>query len=157
RNFGSPAETYLVVLLFIGGVHAVGVLFSGLFQPLLDMHGFRQTQTAISAYWMVHGGPWLAYETPVMGYPWAIPFEFPVYQGLVALLALIGVPIDVGGRLVSFAFFAACLAPLWTIFRAFNWPRTTYLAIATLFIASPIYTFWARTVMIETTAVFFGL
>jgi hypothetical protein len=41
----------------------------------------------------------LAYETPVWGYPWSIPMEFPIYQWIVALFGLIGIPIETAGRL----------------------------------------------------------
>jgi len=45
--------------------------------PLLGMHSFRQTYTAITAYWLMQGSPWFHYETPVLGAPWSIPYEFP--------------------------------------------------------------------------------
>jgi hypothetical protein len=133
------------------------VLSIGLFQPLLDQYSFRQTQTAITAYWLWKGGAWFAYETPVLGQPWTIPFEFPLYQYLVALLRLAGVPIDVGGRLVTFGFYLGCLWPLRLLFRALKFGRTAYLAVSILFLASPIYVYWGRTVMIESCALFFGL
>ena len=50
--------------------HAYATGFDG---PLLDRHSFRQTQTAISAYWIAHGGPLVAYETPVFGAPYPHP------------------------------------------------------------------------------------
>jgi hypothetical protein len=146
-----------VVLLTALMVHAFYVLWIGLFQPLLDQFSFRQTQTAITAYWLWKGGPWFAYETPVLGQPWTIPFEFPLYQYLVASLRLAGVPIDVGGRLVTFGFYLGCLWPLWLLFRALKFGRTAYLVVSILFLASPIYVYWGRTVMIESCALFFGL
>lgn len=138
-------------------IQAVVVLCIGLSQPLQDLHAFRQTQTALTAYWLWKGGPWLAYETPVLGYPWSIPFEFPTYQALVALLRLAGIPIDAGGRLVSFAFYIACLWPLSSLFRALALGRRAFLAVSILFLAAPLYLYWSRTVMIESTALFFGL
>ena len=69
---------------------------------LLDAHGFRQTQTAISTYYLLKGSSVLAYETPVLGPPWSIPFEFPLYQWLVALaVAVLDLNIESAGRLVS--------------------------------------------------------
>ena len=67
-------------------LHAAYFLWIGLDHPALDFYAFRQTQTALSAYWLWHDGFRLAYETPVLGAPWAIPYEFPLYQWLVALL-----------------------------------------------------------------------
>jgi hypothetical protein len=138
-------------------IQALVVLCIGLSQPLQDLHAFRQTQTALTAYWLWKGGPWLAYETPVLGYPWSIPFEFPTYQGLVALLRLAGIPIDRGGRLVSFAFYIACLWPLSRLFRALAFGRRAFLSVSILFLAAPLYLYWSRTVMMESTALFFAL
>ena len=133
------------------------ILIVGLNNPLIDLHSFRQTQTAISAYWIMKGGPLIAYETPVLGSPWSIPFEFPLYQWIVALLGKIGVPLDAAGRVVSFVFFYACLWPLYSLYRKLNFGTYAYLVTATLFLASPIHIYWSRTFMIETCALFFGL
>jgi hypothetical protein len=38
--------------------------------PILDAHGFRQTQTAISVYWMLHEHVFINYLTPVLTAPW---------------------------------------------------------------------------------------
>lgn len=138
-------------------IQALVVLCIGLSQPLQDLHAFRQTQTALTAYWLWKGGPWFAYETPVLGYPWSIPFEFPTYQAVVASLRLAGIPIDAGGRLVSFAFYIACLWPLSRLFRALALGRRAFLTVSILFLAAPLYLYWSRTVMIESAALFFGL
>jgi hypothetical protein len=150
-------EIATTVLLIVLLGQAIYVLWLGLFQPIMDMFAFRQTQTAISAYWLWKGGNWFAYETPVLGYPWAIPFEFPLYQYLVVLLRLVGVPIDVGGRLVSFGFYLGCLWPLWLLFKSYRLGRYAYLTVSILFLSSPLCLYWSRTVMIESCALFFGL
>ena len=54
---------------------------------------------------------------PFSDTPWTIPYEFPAFQALVALLRQIGVPFEVGGRLVSFSFYFAILYPLWILAR----------------------------------------
>src|SRR5215470_15813086 len=93
----------IAAALFVAAfIHAVLVVSIGWTHGIFDAHPFRQTQTAVSVYWMLQGGPLLAYHTPVLGYPWAIPFEFPLYQWLVAgLVALSGASIEVAGRGVS--------------------------------------------------------
>ena len=61
-------------------------------QPLLDQHAFRQSQTAISAEWMANDLNPLRmpyYETPVFGAPWRVPFEFPIFQWLSAVLHVV--------------------------------------------------------------------
>src|SRR5262249_52359859 len=96
RRQRDPDSALLAVLAVLLGTISAPALFwllVGLTQPIADLHQFRQTQTAIAAYWIWRGGPWLAYETPVLGYPWSIPFEFPIFQYLLAALRLIGIPL----------------------------------------------------------------
>ena len=69
--FGSVAVLGFMVALSLSAY----ALWIGWDQPIIDQHGFRQTQTALAAYWLLHGGDWLAYETPVLGSPWSIPME----------------------------------------------------------------------------------
>ena len=134
------------------------VLWVGWHQPIIEMHGFRQTQTALTVYWLMQGGDWLAYETPVLGSPWAIPMEFPLYQWLVALIAsLTSVGIDQVGRAVNYVFFLLCLWPMQAIFRQLRLSSETFVVAAALTLMAPIYLFWSRTVMIESMALFFSL
>lgn len=128
-------------------------------QPLLDMHGFRQTQTALSAYWMTRGGPLLLYETPLFGPDWLLPFEFPVYQWLVAAIAGSGLPIslDQSGRMVSLAALVACIWPLRVSLRLFGASPEMVAIACILFLAAPIHVFWGRAVMIESLALLFAM
>ncbi len=146
----------LADILALVAIHSLYWLFAGLNQPIADLHQFRQTQTAITAYWIWRGGPLLAYQTPVLGFPWSIPFEFPVYQYLLAALRLIGVPFEAGGRLLSFAFYAALLWPIRVLFRNLGLGLVDYLIMAILLLAAPIYIYWSRTVMMESCALFFA-
>ena len=86
-------------------------------KPLLDLHSFRQTQTAISTYYMVgNPGVFLDYTTPVLGKPWRIPLEVPFYQWVVARWHdSTGMGLDQSGKLVSIAFLLACIWPLWKL------------------------------------------
>jgi hypothetical protein len=127
-------------------------------QPPLDILAFRQSQTALTAFWAARQGLMLAYETPVAGLPWSIPFEFPIYQWLVAGLSRItGSGIDPIGRLTSFFFLLACLFPVRSIIRRLELPPLTFPIFAGLLFTSPLYLYWGRSLMMETTAVFFAL
>ena len=148
-------ERILFGLLALALMFAVTVLYLGLFQPLLDWYHSRETQTALTAYWLVQGGPIFAYETPVVGFPWSIPYEFPIYQIIVAILSSAGIPLDPAGRIVSFAFFLGCLWPLRVLLRALQFPPVTFPCVAIIFVLSPIYLYWGRAFMIETCALFF--
>jgi hypothetical protein len=147
------------ILLLAYGLLALGYLLQLSWNaPLLDLFGFRQAQTAISVYWMAKGGPLLAYQTPVLGYPWSIPFEFPIYQWLAALVASNGVlTVDQSGRVIGVAFFLASAALVHRISLRLWSDRALALACAGAFLASPMALFWARSVLIESTALFFSL
>lgn len=132
-------------------------LLIGLSNPTLDSFAFRQSQTALSAYWILQGGPWLIYETPVLGSPWAIPFEFPTYQLLVALVTHTGIPMEVSGRLISYFFYVGTLVPAYYFWRQLDNKIEGFLVFSILYLACPLYLFWGRSVMIETAAVFFSM
>lgn len=153
----EPGEVLLKALVWLAVLHALLVLLSGITQPITDWFGFRQTQTALSAFWIAKGGPWLAYETPVLGSPWSIPFEFPLYQLLVAGVTKVGLPIEVAGRLVSFGFFLGCVPAFRKIAQISRLPSHSSSIVSVLFLTSPVYLFWSRTLMIESCALFFSV
>lgn len=137
---------------------SVCAIFVGFHHSIFDFHGFRQTQTAISAQYMEHGGPFLRYQTPVLGPPWSIPFEFPLYQKIVALIVEHAhVPLNETGRAVSIALFYLCFLPLADILRRLRYNKTQILAVLSLFAVSPLYIFVSRLFMMESTALFLSL
>ena len=134
----------------------IAIRYSG--QALMEAYALRQTQTALTSYWMQREGWHFAYSTPVAGYPWSIPFEFPIYQYCVALIGeFTHANLDRVGRLVSFAFLLACILPASAIARRLKLPREVLPIFCALLFTSPLYVFWGRSFMIETTAVFFSL
>jgi hypothetical protein len=153
----SILRTVLIVALILSILYALAVLWLGLFQPLLDQYYQRQTQSALDAYWLLRGSPILAYETPIAGYPWSLPMEFPTYHILAAVLSLTGLPLDAAGRIVSFAFFLGCLWPLRMLFRVLHFGTCAFLFTAIMFVISPIYLYWSRTFIMESCVLFFSL
>lgn len=134
------------------------VTFRAVDQPLIDIHAFRQTQTALTAEWMVREGWRLDYQTPVAGAPWAIPLEFPIYQSLVAaVVAVTGLDLSATGRVVSWLFLVACAWPACGLADRLRLPRSVAWTSCTLLWSAPLYVYWGRTFMIETTAMFFSL
>lgn len=133
---------------------SLAVLVWKIHAPLTDMHSFRQTQTALTAFWLPEHWDILRYETPVMGAPWAIPFEFPLYQLLASLVSQTGIPLAVAGRLLSWLAMAATLVPMRGVLRRLFGDDRCFYFCAPLFLLSPIILFWGRTFMIETLAVF---
>ncbi len=127
-------------------------------QPPLDLYSFRQAQTALSSYWMQREGYYLAYQTPVAGYPWAIPFEFPLYQAIVAFISnSFGMSIDTVSRLVSFGFLLISVPVVWLINRRLALPPLVFFCFVALLFTTPVYVYWGRAILIETTALFFVL
>jgi len=125
---------------------------------LLDAHGFRQTQTAISTYYLLKGSSVLAYETPVLGPPWSIPFEFPLYQWLVALaVAVLDLNIESAGRLVSVSFFYLSFISIFSVLGVLHIGRNQRLIVLSFILSSPLYLFWSRTFMIESAALFLSV
>ena len=126
--------------------------------PLLSEHAFRETQTAISVRSLLEGAPFPDYETPVLGKPWAIPFEYPIYHAAVAAtVRSSGMPLDQAGRLVSLLAFFLSFIPLYFIVGEFcpdPWRRLVPLS---LILVSPLYVFWSSAFLIESTALFFAL
>lgn len=149
-----PPDVLLAALLAVQALClAAATWWISLDQPILERHGFRQTHTALTSYWMVREGFRLDYQTPVAGYPWSIPLEFPIYEAIVAIVSrAAGTSLTATGRTVSFAFLLASLIPAALIVRRLVIPGRVLLAFAALFLSSPLYVFWGRTFMIETAA-----
>jgi len=159
-----PGSTTLVlrriafVLLAAGVVVSLFALQQTWRHPILESNSFRQTQTAVSAYWIAHGGPIFAYETPVLGAPWALPFEFPLYQLVVAAVHLVTrLQFDGAGRLVSWMFFAGTVWQLSVLVRSLGGSRDLGVLAGGVLMLSPLYVFWSRTFMMESTALFFSV
>lgn len=127
-------------------------------QPLIDIHAFRQTQTALSSYWMVQEGWSLAYQTPVVGYPWSIPFEFPIYQSISAGVSwLSGIDLQIVGRALSCLFLILIAHPIFLIAKRLDLSKSLPYVICILLWTSPLYIYWGRSFMIETAATYFSL
>ncbi|MGH8475574.1 MAG: acyltransferase family protein [Methylococcales bacterium] len=127
-------------------------------QSPLDAYSFRQTQTALTAYWFIQDGFRFAYETPVAGAPWSIPLEFPIYQVVVALISKsLHVPLEIVGRLTSFLFLILCLIPARSITNKLRLADSVFYIFTAILFSTPIYIYWGRTFMMETAAVFFAI
>lgn len=129
-------------------------------QPLIDLHSFRQCQTAITAQYfnlenLIQG--FFYYETPELGAPWRVPFEFPLYQGLVAAFSrAFDIPLTTCGRIISSIFFFLTLVPLHSLSKGLGLGKRFFYLASLFLICSPFYLYWSRAFLIESTAVFLG-
>lgn len=147
-----------ILVVTVCALVALGAMFACLDKPLLDAHSFRQTTTSLTAFHMSRSGVELTYSTPVLGKPWQIPMEFPVFQTAVVLWhAVTPMGLDQSGKVVSILFWILCLLPLWLLVSDLGFPRSAALLFVAVLLSSPLYLYWGRSFMIETTALFFSL
>lgn len=124
-----------------------------------EMHSFRQTQTAITVQnWFDDGYSFFHYQTPVLGEPWQIPFEAPVYQTAVYLvMRILGkTNIDLWGRLVSILFFYVSAFLLGKIVEWLLNRNAAYIVFF-IYLFTPFNLYWSRAVLIDFTSVAFAL
>ena len=122
-------------------------------RPLVEAHAFRQTQTAYTALeYHRHGIDLLQTPLPVLGPPWVVPFEFPLFQAIAALVMDAGVPSDLALRLTSLVFFLLSAFLLVLIVRREAGERVAGIAVIAFMIA-PLGLLWSRTSTIESLAV----
>lgn len=137
---------------------ALGLLTRSWHASLLDRYEFRQLQTALSTWWMVESGWQLNYLTPLFGPPWSVPMEFPVYQLIVAIVhQATAIPLEQAGRLTGIFFLLACLPALHDLLGIAGLRPSRRLVVLAIVLTSPVYLFYARTFMIETTALCFSV
>ena len=120
---------------------------------------FRQAQTALSAYWIKAENNFsLAYPTPVVGKPWSIPMEFPLYQWTVVVTGkLTGLGLTKAGRAVSIACFYLTLPAIFLLLGRWRVaPARRWLVLAVV-VTCPFYIFYSRGIMIETMALMFSV
>lgn len=119
---------------------------------------FRQTQTAVSALFIQREHNFsLAYPTPVLGKPWSIPMEFPLYQWtVVGVSNATGWELNQSARAVSAACFYLALPALYLLLGRLRLGPVHRLAAMSMVLVCPLQIFYARAFLIETMALMFG-
>lgn len=146
---GRPLVVIFLVVLCL----ALWLMARGWHDSLLDRHPYRQTQTALVTYWIKQTGFKLAYEMPVFGPPWSAPMEFPTYQLVVAKLSgWLGTGLESTGRGVSVAFLLGSLPAVYALAGLLGLTPSRRLLVVATVLAGPVFLFWGRTFLIETTA-----
>lgn len=142
-----------------GLFHAWGVWVVGWQNKTLPGVEFRQAQTALSAYWIKADNDFsLAYPTPVLGKPWAIPMEFPLYQWTVVLTSkATHWGLTKAGRAVSIICFYLCLPAVFLLLDRWSVAAGRRWLVLALLMSSPLYVFYSRAFLMETMALMFGL
>lgn len=152
----SPRHLYVMFITVV--LTALAVLSLSWHASILDRYEFRQLQTALSTFWIARDGWQLAYPLPLFGPPWSVPMEFPSYQVIVANLHhLTGLPIEQAGRATGIFFLFASLPAIFDLLAVAGLRRSRRLIVLAMILSSPVYLFYSRTFMIETTAVCFSV
>lgn len=147
----------VVLCLAIIFIYAFSLLYRGFD---LTMSPFRESQTAITIYYFdsLSIDNFLHYLTPVLGPPWRVPFEFPVFQALAALgshgrelgdLILIA-------KSLSLLFFIATLYVLRQTLLKLGAGADACNFMVLCVSISPIYVSYSSALLIEATVLFFA-
>ncbi len=159
----SPApawETPFTIALLLAALGLFGwAVARGWSAGDLPGNEFRQTQTALSAYFIDRDNNFSpAYPTPVLGKPWSVPMEFPLYQwSVVGLARLTGLPLVQAARAVSVACLLLALPALAGLLRRLELPAAPRRYTLALVLLCPLHLFYARAFLIETMALMFAL
>lgn len=117
--------------------------------PLLERHGFRQTQTAFTARIFHEDGIDLLHPMlPVLGPPWEVPFEFPLFQAAAAVVMNAGLAEDTALRVTGLASFVLAAWLLWLLVRRQAGDLAAIIALG-VFAFSPMAIEWSRAALIE--------
>ncbi len=124
----------------------------------LPGNAFRQTQTGHSTRFIVEENNYaLAYPTPILGRPWSIPMEFPLYQWTVAKLTQhSSLTLVESARTVSLLGFYASLPAFWLLAALAGVPVARRWWCLIPVILSPVTILYGRAFLIETMAVAFA-
>lgn len=161
----APSTPHRIPAPWLAGLFVVSFAFSlwgvtvGWQSRKLPGVEFRQAQTAISAHFIqIEDNFSLAYPTPVLGQPWSIPLEFPLYQWTTVVVSnLTGLGLTKAGRLVGIGCFYLCLPALWLLLARWRVAAEHRWVVLALVVAAPFHLFYARAFLIETMALMFAL
>lgn len=150
---------------FAGALFVLGLLFHcwamtvGWQSKALPGVEFRQAQTAHSAFWIKADRDFSpAYPTPVLGKPWSIPMEFPLYQWTVVKISdWTNWSLTKSGRAVSIACFYLALPAVFLLLRRWRMAVAHRWLVLAVMVTCPLYIFYARGFLIETMALMFSL
>jgi len=145
-------------LVFFLLLFATAVRLRNLSAPISGSYTWRNTQTAWGIRSVANGAisPF-AVELPVLGPPWKIPFEFPLFQLIAGVLARsTGLSVEVSGRLTSITFFISTAVVFYLISKYF-FNQFISLLLLLIFLFNAHNLEYGSAVSIEYCAMFFSL
>lgn len=120
-----------------------------LFHSLAEAYAFRQTQTAFSVReYAEHGINLLITPLPVFGPNASVPMEFPLFQGIAALLVPLGLSAESASRLLGLIAFQASAVLLALLLVRWH-GRAVALVTVALFEFIPYGLLWGASSLID--------
>ena len=155
KSVGAVAARALSRLSGFDGV-AVGLLFAAallrlpfLADPFVGQHAFRQSQTAYAALeFHQHGIDLLRPMVPVLGRPFVLVFELPLFQAMASIPMAWGVSLEASVRGCAVLCFVATGALLFALARRLLDRIGARLCLAA-FLFSPFSLAWGKAGLIE--------
>lgn len=105
-------------------------------------HSFRQSQTALAVHWLDKNTGYIDY-LPVLGFPWRLPMEFPMYQLIVSKIASL---LNISHFYIGRIFSLVCL--LCTYFSIIKIVPNKNL-FTLVFFSTPLIFFYSTSYLIE--------
>jgi len=156
---GSRLDDRWPLVLFLAALVAHAVLVTANWRGrFLPGHEFRQTLTATIARHIDaedHFG--LDYPNPILGKPWSVPLEFPLYEwSVVGLARLTGWPHVEAARAVSVACFYLMLPALYGLLGQAGLPPRRRLIALALVPCCGVYIYYSRAFLMDSMATMFS-
>lgn len=156
----NPAgDRWLVGLFALALLLHAWLVFFNLQMPFLSGHEFRQSQTALIAYYIDRDNNFSPfYEQPIFGKPWvSFILEFPLYQWCVVGLSRIAeLPHHLAARIVSIVCFYLALPAMYLALGRFRLDCARRLLILAFVLVCPVYIFYTRAFLIDPMATMFS-
>ena len=156
----NPKFAFLAKILLLSAVLAhFGATTIGWKNLNLPGVEFRQAQTAISAFHIKQENDFsFAYPTPVLGKPWSVPMEFPLYQWTTVVWSNItGANLTQSGRSISLLCFYLTLPAIWLFLRRIGLHQAQASIALVPVLLCPLHVFYGRAFLIETMALMFSV
>lgn len=154
RQTWSPTVGLWLTIAASAGV----VLCARIFGPDDFYVSEREWQTALTSWWMVAEGYGLFDAiTPLLGPPWQIPMEFPLFQWLTAHATTPWLSLEDTGRTLSFLYFLISVYLVRRLALDLDLNRSAADSAAILFASSPLFLCYAFSFTIESLGLMLAL
>lgn len=124
-----------------------------------EQHNFRQTETAIIIEWFIkEGWDFFNYQMPVLGSPWHIMFECPIYQTIVYFIMCMFKlsNIDMCCKVITLISFYLGVPVIKKIVDKLSDMETSYY-VCSAYLISTYTIYWSRGALIDYLSVLFAL